>query len=749
MISYADYIDVDALDNTTRAQVARLFERADTLHDLPDDLGTVEAWDELIEDCERVGFPHLVATARISQCTILVKGGLAAEALEVFVALMRTISRYGDLIAPSNVALHLNSVGTTAMTLVDDPRVPLERITRLIDLVEQEMRRRGVDVTGAYVARAAVAAAAGDGGATLGWIDRWRAESGDGWRADDGGVIQMEIPLIARFDVDRAADTLEQRLRLLGIDPHALDAGVIDRRGDLNLLALHGFLRVRQGRRAEATAIGDALVAAVGSDVLAREAVASWVIPVLEERPEAAGVVVDHVLAESALDGTDWETVAAVGRHRILLDPDGEEGELLRALAQEGAEQHDRRGGTRVHERELDELWWAGLPQARRPAVVDDPEIWGDVETRAERILAAGWFERTGLVRSDDPPISLKYRYQALLGETMELFSAESASEADALADRLRTRAGELRCATSLFLVPLLHGLRAGQAGDTATLVSSYSRAQQELAAGSAWVVDEIRAMGERFFATVVEQAVACPDVAWEEIDRLIADETEVRAVTRAPVAPLLLVRAEIAAHRGDVEQLRTELGELGDCLLDEVDQLDREAIGLEMVRLVARYSPGLATSLASQITLEGDAEQIRAATTWLAWLHPEDGSTTDRFAQVLASVDDDVTSLGVVPGWVVLEVVARTGRDPRPVVDALLADVDGGTASDLGLIAASGAALLATAPEDPRGPELRERALGIARGLDARDGGTRATAWVGERWYRGDAAFVPGTARP
>ncbi|GMA33273.1 hypothetical protein [Litorihabitans aurantiacus] len=742
MISYAD---VDTLDAETREEISDLFDHADALHDLPDDLGAIEAWDDFIAECERVGFPHLIASARLSQYTIYSHGGMALEALEAFVELMRVLRSHGDLVDPRNVAVQLNAIGTAATTLADDPRIPLEKITRLIDLVEEQMHARGVDVTGAHVARATVAAAAGDAEATTQWIDRWRAEAGDGWRADDAGVIQMEIPLIARFDSDRAAETLEQRLRVLGIDPVRIDSGAPNADRAAKLAALLAFLRVRQGRREEATAIADALVAALGIEVLAREVVPHYLILALEERPDLALVAVDRLLGESALDASDWEAVAAAARSRLLAQPHGTEGELLRALAQEGARAHDERAGTDVHSRELAELWWAGLPPASPPAITHVPDVWGEPEERAEHILSAGWLGRVGAVCADDPPIAIKYRYQALLGETMQLMSAETAEESDALATRLTARARELRCATSRYAVPLLHGLGAGRRGDVPTMVVGYGRALEELRALPAnadHVVPDIRAMGERLFPTVVEQAVASPDVPWDHIHPLVTTEQEVRAATGAPRAPVILAHAEIAAHVDDVDRLQAIAADLQDAVADEQQRIDGGAIYLELVRLVARFSPGFADHLASIVVQAGDAEQIRAATVWRSWLRPADPAVAAELTAVLQEADDDVTELGIVPGWVVLEVLVRAGRKPVAVLDALLEEVDGGNAADLGLIAAGGSLLLGRDADDARGAELRERALAIATGLAQRDGTDVWRTWVGRRWYAGDPAF-------
>lgn len=741
MIGHAD---VHGLDEEQRARIGALYERIDTIWDLPEDLGKVEAWDDFVADCERIGFPHLQASALFGKYTTLVKGGLAPLALDAYVRLMQVIHRHGDLIASANVARMLNSVATATTTLADDPSVPLDRIIRLIDLVEEQVRRRGVDITGVHVARATVAAARGDATETFAWIEQWRAGSSDEWRPDDIGVIQMEVPLIARFDVARASETLEQRLRLLHVDAHRFDAQHPDAQGVAKLLAMLAFFYVRQGRRAEANAIAEQLVVGVGIAELSVQAVAEYLIPVLEERPVDALVVVDHVLANLHLDESDWEASAAAARSRLLADPEGEEGRLLRALADQAALAHDRRGGTDVHRRELAEFWWAGLPESPRPDIVADPAVWGDTEERAERILAAGWLPRAEMVSADDPPIAIKDRYAALLAESMEILSVESVQDADALAERLSARAEQLRCATTRFCVPLLRGLWAGQNADIVTLVRGYRRSQQQLLRAPSAVVDSIQAIGEKLFTVTVEQAVATPAVPWEQITEVVETEARIREATGGPRSDLSLARAEIAAHLDDPESLRREVEQLQAGLQREGNLLDRVALDLEVVRLSAFRAPEFAEATARWITTVGDAEQIRAATAWVCWFGVQAGrrEAADEVAAMLASADGDVTTFGPLPGWVLLEGVSGTGADLGPVIDALLEEADAGSDADLCLFAAASSALLARSPQDSRGPELRDRARRIARALDARNGSVYWSSWIRDRWFPGDTGF-------
>ncbi|NYF13249.1 hypothetical protein HDC34_001543 [Pseudoclavibacter sp. JAI123] len=737
------YSELGTLEDEQQERVQSLFERSSTIWDLPEDEGKLEVWDEFIEDCERAEFPHLIASARFGQYTTLVKAGLGVRALDAYVRLMQVIHRHGDLIAPENVNRMLNSIATASMTLVDDPVVPLEQITRAIDLVEQQIRQRGADIVGVYVARATVSAARGEAEATLDWIQRWRSENSIEWRPDDSGVIQMELPLVARFDLPRATVTLEQRLRMLEIDPRAFDEARSEAVNALPLLVMLAFFYVRAGRRADANLIADQLLEGVGSARLARDGVAEFLIPVLEERPDAALASVDHTLRNLHLDGSDWEATAAVARSRILADPTGEEGKLLRALAGQSAAALDRRGGTDVHSRELETFWWAGLPTHPRPTLVDDPEVWGDVEERAEAILAAGWLPRTASVSSEDPPISIKHRYVAHLGDTMELLSAETPEDADALAASLTARSEQLKCASTRYCVPLLHGLRAGQQGRIATLVRDFRSSQTELLRAHDAIEDAFQAIGERFFAVTVEQAVASPDVAWSEIEELIQTETRLREVTGGPLAHLSLARAEIAAHRDDGSALRAAVEQVQHELAAEEKLLDRVSVDLEVVRLTALVEPAFAAATAKRVLAIGDAEQIRAATAWLCWLDARSGdrAASAELVRLLESVDGDVTEFGPLPGWVLLEGIAAPGADFGRIIDALLDEVDE-SPSELMVLAACGSALLATSPDDPRGPRLRSRVADLTRGLDARNGDDGWSTWVRDRWFPGDTSF-------
>lgn len=735
------YLDLSTLDDERAELVGELFERARTIEDLPPDLGRVRAWDDFIVDCEQVGFPHLIASARFDQYSLLAQGGRAEDALTAFVRLMQLLHRHGDLVDPRNVDVMLNAIATASMTLTDDPAIALDRIGRAVDLVEQESRRRGADLTGVHVARAVLASAAGNRADTMAAIERWRAGAGEGWRSDSSGVIQIEIPLIAPFDLPLATETLAGRLRMLALDLDRIDLERPDVDDLVPLLVMHGFLLLRQGDRAGADRIVAALLDALDPDDLIDRAVPDYLIPLLEPHGDLAQAAADRTLGELELDESHWEVTAAIARARLLADPAGTEGALLRALAEQAADAHDRRGGTDLATRELVEFWFADLPATPRPTVTEDPTIWGDRENRAEVILSAGWLQRMPPV-TDDPPIALKDRYVALGEGLLDILSAESGEEADRATAAILDRGRQLNFATALYGAPLLHGVRAAQNGDTVTLVADYAEAQIRLLDWNLPVSGMLRTLSTSVFPVVVQAAVLTPEVDWQQIHQVVEREVRVRALMGTPTAPILVARAEIATALGDGAGQRQAILDLHPVLEQEEDDLDRLAIELELIRMTVWYASDFAAGLARQVREVGDAEQSRIASAWLLWMAALGGdrSATAALAELVGSVDGDVTAFDPLPGWVLIEGLAG---DPGllTVIDALLAEVDLDSAHEFCLFAAAGSALLALAPQDPRGPQLRDRALAVASALDARNGHPHWVEILRTRWFPAGAA--------
>jgi hypothetical protein len=198
------YTDLPSMQGGDRAEVQSLFDRSRAISEMPADRAQIRAWDQLAADCDRIGFPHLTVTARLSQYHLLSQGGEVNEAVGAFARLMQVIRRHRDLIAPKKREIVLGEISTLAMTAVDDPAVPLDRIQKMIDLVDQEVRLQGVDRAGVHLARAVLSAARGDGPAVADALERYRAEDSDGWPPDDPAGLMMEIPLLAQVDPDAA-----------------------------------------------------------------------------------------------------------------------------------------------------------------------------------------------------------------------------------------------------------------------------------------------------------------------------------------------------------------------------------------------------------------------------------------------------------------------------------------------------------------------------------------------------------------
>ncbi|SJM63219.1 hypothetical protein [Gulosibacter sp. 10] len=734
MISYSD---VEHLEGEQQERIGALFERSDEIWDLPDDLRKIEAWDEFIEDCERAEFPHLAASARFGQSTTYAMAGMTAEAVEAYVRLMQLIHRQGEYIAPPNVQRFLGQVYMIVDSMVEDPDIPLAKMQQMTDLVEEATRRFGGDIAGIYLARAMAAEAAGDAQATFEWMNRWQAEGSEEWRTDEPSVVQIEIPLVARFDPAGAASLLEQRFAGFGLDPRRIDP----ERPEIQLRALLGALYARTGRRHDADAIADQLLEAFDAEELARTAVLHDLIPVLENRPEAALVAVDFGLENEEFDFRDWEHVAATARSRILADPEGEEGRLLQALVEQAVEAQDRRGGTDVHGRLLQDFWWQGLPPGPRPAAVDDPAIWSDREDRAEYILAAGWLQRVEAVNIDNPPIGIKDRYVEIGHEAaIAILEAETPEEADALEERIYARGEQLRFPLARFGARLMRGLKAGQDEDPIGFADGYERAQAELLANYRWLDEGMRRAAEGLYATVVQIMVAEPAISWDRIDAVMRTEAAVREQTGAPVTPLYQARAEVAAHLGDGQELQQLIRTLIDRLGEEEDRLDRVTVELGMIRLTAPYALDFARQVAEWVAQVGDLEQQRSATAWLCWMRNSAGDpeAAGRMLALLEEVDRDLEALAFVPHWVVLEAVASRGADILWLVDKVIEEADAESGSDLQSTATAASALLALAPDDPRGPELRDTALRVAGRLDERNENSHWSTLLRNRWFRG-----------
>lgn len=754
MISYRD---VGHLEGDEGERLQALIEDRQSLNDLPDDEHGIEAWKAFIADCERIGFPEYIVSGQFELFRRYRVFGMIDEAMDAFVRMMQVIHRHGEFVKPEKIESMLGTVYESVEALLGEPTASIAHITRVIELTEAEMQRWGVENASAAYSRALVAAASGDAPGAFGWLERSQSTGSPEWRADDVANIELEIPLIAGLDPVRAAATLERRLAGLGVDPRRIDPDLLDEdSGAVGLLVLLARLYRFTGRAAEAAALVDRLLAAVGLAGLMDASDFHDLVPALEHRPELALVPSDRILQVHPFEFADWRLIAAVGRNRILADPEGDEGALLRALADDAALAFDRRGETDVHRRELANTWWAGLPATPCPAAADE-EDWGDVDERAELILQAGWFDRIDVVDGTwlspqdrdelpvdvvphDPPAALYPQYRALLMSTTELLEAESDDAADTLADRLEQRAVRLRCATTRFAVPLFHGTRALQRGDGITFLRCYELAQEELLARGPSVSSVLRTSGDLAISLGTAVLVGHPDISLAQIDDLLRTEADVRARTGGSVAPLLLARAEVAAHLGDEAELQRLLAELDERLVAEGDRTDRVPFDASVVELLAPRDPATAARIARRIAEDGDAEQARGAEVWLAWFDAPTNPRRSgaRVREILDSVDGDTDEITGIPNWLLLAGLALGDDDPRPLMDTLLAKAATEGPLDIELFAASANLLLHRYPDDPRGPQLHDRALGIARAIDARDGMTRTSSLLVERWFGG-----------
>ncbi|VXB25836.1 conserved hypothetical protein [Pseudoclavibacter sp. 8L] len=739
MIGYADLQD---LQGEQRERVQALYDRSHRLWALPNDMGKVDALEEFIGDCERAQLPPLIASALFDLHVTYGDGGLTREALTAFARLMRHLDRYGDLVHPSNVTRMLNAVATSTLTMLNDPTLPLEQLTRVIDLVEAQVRRRGTDPVGVLVARAAIASARGDGRETADWIERWRSEASEEWRADDLGVIQIELPLIASFDLKRATETLEQRLRMVGIDRDRLD--IQQRIEAIPVLAMLAFFHLRSGNVAEARAIADQLLDGVGIEVLVREAVACQLIPILEHRPDAALFVVDDVLRNLSLDESDAETLAAVARNRLLADPDGDEGGLIRLLAQQAAAALDRRGATDMHIRELADFWWAGLESRPTPSAVQDDETWGDPSERALLILSAGWLTREGSVREDRIPLSLWERYTALFDRFRELMATASMEETNALAAELEAEGERLHCATTRFCVPLFHSLQSSMLGANGQVVDLYHRAQRSLATDPTAVNATYRGFAPSAFLLALLDGVSTPSVPWAQVDAVIEVEDQLRTWTGGSEARVHFARAEIAAHNGDLVELRERTDRMFASLAADEEPFDRNILDLVAVRQTALPLPDIARKAATRVAEAGNELQRRGAAGWLCWMRVRDGdpSGATELAALLESVGGATEEIEQLPGWAMLEALTDADVDLVSVVDALLTEAVEGDCTEIELFAAASRVLQDRAPTDPRGAKLRNDVERIARRLDERNGHNGWSTHLHDRWLNEDRVF-------
>jgi hypothetical protein len=731
------YDEVKNLEGEQAERVSALIDRSFEIWDMPEDLGKIEAWEQQAADCEAEGVPHLAASARFGQYTTYLLGGLPNEALEAYARLMQIIARYGDHIHPENLERFLGSVSSLADTLVDDPRVPLERIERVIGLVEETTKARGLNLADIWLAQAVLAAEKGDATATFDWLDRWHAAGSEGWTLDYLPTTQIETAIVMRVDPARALQLLEERFARLGVRPGPLDPNHPEVDELAGLRARLALLYARVGRRDVAATIGGELREQFGGDWMIRNIVVDDALTALEAFPEDAQAGADWTLSQLLYDGSDWSNVAAAARTRLLAEPEGEEGELLRAVALEGARRSDERSGSDVSTREVTEFWFAGLPEGPRPAVLDDAEVWDDPEERALAILKAGWFPRhADGVTLEDSPIALKDRFVEVSTRPMAIIEAASSEEADALTEEIYARANDVHLTSATFGARLFRALYAGTHGDFVGAVEHYAVAQEELSRTHATVQQGLLDSSFAVYPTIVELGMCEPKISLDRISQLMYVEHELRERLDAPTVHLAVAQAVVASYLGDAARLQTLAGEVTTRAEAERDDTDQYESLLQLVRLAEPYAPQYAATLARAVFDETtNPEQQRAALAWTAWFLRGEQDISRDVLDELESIDRDVESFGNVPGWVLLESLLQHPEARSWAIDAVESNIDNGVKEELATYAVIARALGGYQIDPERADSLRAEVLSIASELDARNGNTYQSTMLRGRW--------------
>lgn len=733
------YDDIKSLEGEQAERVFALIDRGSEIGEMPNDLATVAAWEKHAVDCEAEGLPHYAASARFHQFSIYSLGGRPIEALESFARLMQLVTRYGDYIAPANVAAFLGSVSSITANVVEEPSISRDHAEQVVALVEAQMRARGLDMSNVYLAHAELATEFGDEAAMQEWRHRWLAEGSPEWPPLSADTVSREVAVIAPLNPAEAVSVLESRFSAMGVRPGPIDLEHPEAHLIAVLRVRLAWLYARTGRKDVAATLGDELLNQFTAQWLSRNTIVEEALVALEHRPQEALVVADYALSQTTFGPAEWRLHAALARNRVIADPQGAEGRLLQQIALEGAAAHDERGNTDLHSRELEEFWLTGLPEGPRPQVIDTPTIWSDAESRAEQVLRAGWLQRISGVSPQNSPIGMREKYVELAQRPNDIFGAETTEAATALAAQIHAEAADLKYSSSLFASHLMLGFHASELGDYVALVEGYAAAQQEMLVHHDSIDLSLRQAAEGAFVSVVAVAVSEPRISLARIHEIIDTERATRELTGGPSTPLVQGQAELAAHLGDGDTLLRLVGDLVQRSQAEEQDVDRMAVFLEVVRLTWQYAPDYAESLAKGVFSEtNDPAQQRAARAWVGWFGMRKGTQThvDDVLTMLESVDRDVSEFGSVPASVLVE-LATQRPDALPwVIEAALADASPGAAVEVETFAAVAKVLLERFPADERGPRLRDEALRIAADLDARNGNTAQSTMMRQRWF-------------
>lgn len=732
------YDEVASLTGEQALRVRALIGRSSEIWDMPDDLETIRAWEEQIVACEVEGVPHLAASGRFGQYSIYSQGGMPAAALDAFARLMQIIGRYGDHIHPDNLRRFLGTVADLVVTVGEDPSLTRSQLERIVNLVEQQTVAHGYDLASVTLARASLAAEFGEQSRAFALLDEWQGIGSPDWPPFDANTVTREVMLLEHFDPALAAATLARRFTAMGVPPGPID---VDRDDSTQLVLLRaelGSLSARAGRKDVAARIGDELVAQFGIDELVRTAEVQDLLLVLEHRPEDARIAADNGLENSRLDHVEWRLHAALARSRALEDPAGEEAALLRALATEAAAAHDARGGTDLHSRELQDFWFAGLP----PAAAVTSGADADPESRAERILRAGWIpRRTSPVGITSVPFAIKDRYLELPGQAMSVLEARSEEEAEAVVAATIARSRQLRMPMAEFAAHLMHAIHAYQAHDYAALVLRYVKAQSAQALAPDGIDPALEKAAAGPFLPVSLTALDLPVISLDLIGAIVTDETALRAVTGMPTTPIAVAELARAVHLGQLAEIGPRFEEVRARLDAEAGDVDPFDVHLDLARILAPVDAGAVPGLvAGVLEASNDPAQRRAALTWSVWAALREGKPVGELATAviaqLEEVDRDLEEFGDLPRSVVLEVAAQVPGALGGVVDAVLADTTPGEPAHLDTFAGAARVLLDHAPADERGPRLREDAREIAAALDRRNGNAVQSELLSTRFF-------------
>ncbi|OYN84005.1 hypothetical protein [Parenemella sanctibonifatiensis] len=721
MISFTDR---DALTEEEAAIVGPLFTRRHEIAAMDSSLATLRAWEDFILDCEKAEFPHLAASARSEQWILYSQGGMHREAIEKYAQLMQLVHQYGDYIHADNVETFLSAV-SEAVVSFEDPSLPLAQGERLIDLVEAAVRARALPLTDVHFARAELALLADDGDAARHWINLVESEPTDRWNPTHRAAVARTVTIMGHFDPAYAARHLEERMDALQV--RAEDLTDLED-GPLPLFTLLGSLYAKTGRRADADRIADLLLDHLAPEVLAREAIAEEVLLTLENRPEAALPTVDNALANCGLEPDAWERLAALARNRILADPDGVEGHILRRAAERAADAYDRRSGKDLTGRIVRDFWLAGLPEPTRPYEDAPVELvglrhlspgWAD--SAELKLLLAGWLPRRTEAVSH-APIMLKDLYL----ETYEAARAavEAGPESVSVSWQLAALGETLKSTMVAHAAELMAVLTYAEAEDWEGAVGAFEQLQQcTLRHGLEGAEEDMITASQGLFGPMVSMALWLPGISLERIDDLIDTEERIRDAEGLPLAPVVLARLERAVRTGDHDGIGGLPPLLQRTLKREGEdgQVDAAELEVAMIALLLPLSTRWAAELLIKLkpTLVEDRAGQRAQLLE-GWLAVRDGDPSG--AELVQRVADEhgFEELVQTPAYL-LEAAAPLPELQAQAIEAIFEEVDPADPAEVESTAAAARALTSSDPE--RAAHLQEIVERYAADLDRRNG--------------------------